>query len=78
MTAIKKSILEAGAKAVPGQPLDIILGGGTATPPGFVELFSAGVKEAQWPIPIGDIRRPEDHLYSVAKGCLLAAENHMN
>ena len=75
VTAIKKAINDAGAKAVPGQPLDVILGGGTASPPGFVELFSQAIKEANWSIPIGEVRRPDDHLFSVAKGCLAAAEN---
>jgi hypothetical protein len=75
VTAIKKAILEAGAKANTDQPLDIILGGGTASPPGFVELFRDAVKAADWPIPVAEVRRPDDHLYSVARGCLVAAEN---
>jgi hypothetical protein len=74
-SAIKKAIVDAGAKAVPGQPLDVILGGGTASPPGFVELFKQGIKEADWSIPVGEVKRPEDHLFSVGKGCLMAAEN---
>jgi len=77
VTEIKKAIIAAGAKAHTEQPLDIILAGGTASPPGFVELFKEAVKQSQWPIPVGEIRRPADWLYSVARGCLIAAENHM-
>ncbi len=75
VTAIKKAIVEAGTKAHTEQPLDIILGGGTASPPGFVELFAQAVKDSQWTIPVGEIKRPNDFLYSVARGCLIAAEN---
>lgn len=76
VSEIKKAIVAAGTKAHVEQPLDIILAGGTASPPGFVELFTEAVKESQWPIPIGDIKKPVDHLETVAKGCLIAAENH--
>jgi hypothetical protein len=75
VTAIKKAIIDAGAKANTEMPLDIILGGGTASPPFFTELFEEAVKAANWPIPIGKVKRPADHLYSVARGALIAAEN---
>jgi hypothetical protein len=77
VTEIKKAIINAGTKAHTEAPLDIVLGGGTVSPPGFVELFAEAVKAAQWPIPVGEIKRPADHLYSVARGALIAAENHM-
>ena len=77
VSEIKKAIQSAGAKAHVERPLDIILGGGTCSPPGFVELFEEAVKESHWPIPVGKVIRPKDHLYSVANGCLLAAENSM-
>jgi hypothetical protein len=75
VSAIKKAILAAGTKANSDVPLDIILGGGVVSPPGFVDLFKEAVKESQWPIPIGEIKKPDDHLFSVARGCLCAAEN---
>lgn len=78
VTAIKKYIMEAGTKAIPGHPVDVILAGGTASPPHFTELFRDAIKAAEWPIAIGEVRRPENFLYSVSKGCLLAAENHTN
>lgn len=77
VSEIKKAIIAAGAKAHTEQPLDIILGGGTASPAGFVELFQEAVKESEWPIPVGQVKRPDDHLYTVARGALIAAENHM-
>jgi len=56
-------------------PVDIVLGGGTASPPGFEEVFREAVKKVGLPLPIGEIKRPPDHLYAVARGCLIAAEN---
>ncbi len=76
VSSIKKGIVEAGARAVTENPLDVIVAGGTSSPPGFVELFTEMVKESQWNIPVGDIRKPADHLYAVSRGALIAAENH--
>lgn len=57
------------------QPADFVLAGGTASPPGFDTLFEKLLREAKLPIEVGKVIRPEDPLYSVAKGCLIAAEN---
>lgn len=76
VASIKKGIVEAGTKAHTENPLDIVLAGGTASPPGFIELFTEAVKEAKWPIPVGEIKKPADHLYAVSRGALIAAENH--
>ena len=57
------------------KPLDIIVAGGTSSPPGFVELFGTILKQAELPIEIGEIIRPKEPLLSVAKGALIAAEN---
>lgn len=75
VSEIKKAIIDNGTKCNTKQPLDIILGGGVVSPPGFVDLFKAMVKESQWPIALGEIKKPDDHLFSVARGCLVAAEN---
>lgn len=56
-------------------PVHIIVAGGTASPPGFVELFKKVLSASPLPIQIADIVRPADPLYSVARGCLIAAEN---
>lgn len=56
-------------------PIDIVISGGSSIPNGFDTLFSKLVKNANLPIEVGKIIRPKDPLYSVARGCLLAAEN---
>lgn len=56
-------------------PVDIVIAGGTASPPGFKELFERIAKEAELPLQIGSVIRPSDPLFSVARGCLLAAES---
>jgi hypothetical protein len=75
MSEIKKAILNAGNSVRVENPVDIILGGGTSSPPGFVEMVREVIRGLDYPIPIGDVKRPEDHLYAVARGCLVAAEN---
>lgn len=72
---IKEGIEIAGNKARSENPIDVIVAGGTAGPKGFDKLFREVLKEAELPIKIGEIKRPEDYLYAVAKGCLIAAEN---
>ena len=56
-------------------PIDVIVAGGTASPPGFEELFSKLLHSAGITANIGKVIRPEKPLYSVARGCLIAAEN---
>lgn len=73
---IKKALANAGAKAVPNQPIDVVLAGGACSPKGFDTLFSDAILAANWSIPVANVRRAEDNLYSVAKGLLVAAENH--
>jgi len=74
--SIKKGLIDhADKKARLDHPIDIIIAGGTSSPPGFEKLFTKILKDADLPIDIGDIIRPNDPLYSVARGCLIAAEN---
>jgi hypothetical protein len=72
---VKKALVSAGNAVRADEPVDIILGGGTVSPNGFEELVGTAIKESEFPIPIGHIHKPKDHLYSVAKGTLIAAEN---
>jgi actin-like ATPase involved in cell morphogenesis len=73
---IKKGIEQAGAKARSENPVDIIIAGGTSMPKGFDVLFAKILEQAQLTnIKIGSVIRPEDPLFSVARGCLIAAEN---
>jgi hypothetical protein len=75
VTAIKKGLNDVGNKARTDKPIDIVIAGGTASPVGFDKVFSEVVKQANLPIKVGNIVRPSDPLYSVARGCLIAAEN---
>lgn len=52
----------------------IYMAGGTSSPAGFVELCAAKFEEANPPFEIGNIQRSDKPLYSVASGCLKAAE----
>jgi actin-like ATPase involved in cell morphogenesis len=75
VTGIKKGLADAGKKARTGEPIDIVISGGTSSPKGFPEIFRDIVNKAHLPIEVGRIIRPKDPLYSVARGCLIAAEN---
>lgn len=57
------------------QPIDVVIAGGTSLPPGFDALFEKMIRSIKLPVEIGTIIRPKDPLYSVARGCLAAAEN---
>ena len=73
---IKKGVEEAGNKARSEKPIDIIIAGGTSMPKGFDVLFRKILDQAKiTTMKIGEVIRPKDPLYSVARGCLIAAEN---
>jgi hypothetical protein len=74
VTGIKNGIEEAGKKARAEHPIDIVIAGGTSSPPGFDTLFSKVLKSSNVGIDVGEVIRPSDPLYSVARGCLVAAE----
>lgn len=76
VTGIKKGLTENKEKnARLDQPLDFVITGGTSSPPGFDKLFAEMLRSVELPIQIGEVVRPSDPLYSVARGCLIAAEN---
>lgn len=76
VNGIKKGIEQAGAKARSENPIDVIVAGGTSMPKGFDTLFAKILEQAKLTnIKIGSVTRPEDPLFSVARGCLIAAEN---
>lgn len=52
----------------------IVLGGGTAMAPGFVELFNAQFTQGDFPINVSDIRLVDEPLTAVARGCEIAGE----
>jgi hypothetical protein len=75
ITQIKDAIVKEGQKVRTEAPLDIVIGGGTATPNGFEHLIREAINSSDFPVPVGDIIKPKDHLFAVARGCLCAAEN---
>lgn len=72
---IKKGMLESGKKARADKGIDVVIAGGTSMPSGFDLMFKEVITQANLPVAIGTIVRPVDPLYSVARGCLIAAEN---
>jgi len=76
VSGIKKGIEEMGNKARSEQPIDMVIAGGTSMPKGFDHLFRKILDQAKiTSMKIGEVVRPADPLFSVARGCLIAAEN---
>ena len=75
VTGIKEGIEKNSRAARVENPVDFVIAGGTSCPPGFEQLFKDIVGQVQLPIPVGQIIRPADPLFSVARGCLIAGEN---
>jgi actin-like ATPase involved in cell morphogenesis len=75
VTGIKNGFLNAKNSVKTNQAIDVVVAGGTACATGFDVIFKECLLEAKVGIDIGTVTRPKDALYSVAKGCLLAAEN---
>lgn len=71
---MKDKLQDAGNKVRVDKPIDMVLAGGTASPTGFDSLVREVVADVGFPLEIGEIKRPHDHLYAVSRGCLLAAE----
>ena len=55
------------------EPVEVVLAGGTSMAEGFVEVFADELKKVQFPFKIASVRRAEDPLTSVVRGCLIAA-----
>jgi actin-like ATPase involved in cell morphogenesis len=76
VAGIKKGLSEnKDKKARLDHPIDVIVAGGSASPPGFDTLFRNLLLTSGADIEIGEVIRPNDPLFSVARGCLVAAEN---
>jgi len=54
-------------------PVEIVLAGGTSLVGGFVEIFAEELKKVDFPLKVAAIRRSEDALTAVVRGCLIAA-----
>jgi hypothetical protein len=55
------------------EPIEIVCAGGTSMIGGFIEVFQDEFKAIKFPIQVKNIRRAEDPLFTVSKGCLVAA-----
>lgn len=75
VAGIKKGIEENEKKTRVENPIDFIVAGGTSSPNGFEKIFKDCLEQANLSIPIGNVIKPADPLYSVSRGCLIAAEN---
>ena len=73
--SIKDGLSESDKKTRTDKPIDIVIAGGTSSPPGFETLFAEILQQAKLPLAMDKIVRPNDPLYSVDRGCLIAAEN---
>ncbi|RMG09201.1 MAG: hypothetical protein D6731_20235 [Planctomycetota bacterium] len=62
-----------GVQTTFSNPLDVVLAGGTASVPGFVDKFKECLAAQGAPIPVGEVRLAKDPLRTVAKGALVAA-----
>lgn len=74
VAGIKKGFADVTKTVRTDDAVDVVIAGGTSSPNGFTEIFKDTIEQAELPIKIGNIIKPQDPLFSVARGCLLAAE----
>jgi hypothetical protein len=74
VAGIKKGFSDITKTVRTDAPVDMVIAGGTSSPSGFKTIFRETIEQANLPIKIGEIIKPDDPLYSVARGCLIAAE----
>ena len=54
-------------------PVEVVVAGGTSLVGGFVEVFAEELQKVDFPLQIAGVRRAEDAITSVVRGCLIAA-----
>jgi hypothetical protein len=54
-------------------PVEVVVSGGTSLVGGFVEVFAEEIRKVDFPLQVAGIRRADDAITSVARGCLIAA-----
>lgn len=54
-------------------PLEIVVAGGTASVPGYIDKFKAVIANLELPFKVKNVRLAENPLYTVANGCLVKA-----
>lgn len=75
VNGIREGLASAKQAVKTENPFDFVVAGGTSMAKGFTDIFSQTLKQANLSIPVGEVIRPAEPLYSVAKGSLIAAEN---
>jgi hypothetical protein len=55
------------------KPVPLVLSGGTAMPPGFLESFETALRSSEFPVKLSEVRVAADPLNSTARGALMAA-----
>ena len=78
VTGIKKGFADLTKTVRTDEPVDVVIAGGTSSPVGFKTIFQETIQQVELPIKIGEIIKPHDPLFSVARGCLIAAEAASN
>jgi hypothetical protein len=73
VTALKEAFARTKNLPVFSRPIPMVLSGGTTLPPGFRDRFEKLLSEQNFPVPISEIRRAENPMYSTAKGALVYA-----
>jgi len=74
MTYLIKNLNRRLAEITPPKvEFPVALAGGSATPNGFLRMFEKKLRDAKLQIDISNVKRAKDPLYSVARGCLIAA-----
>jgi hypothetical protein len=56
------------------EPVEVVVAGGTSLVGGFVEVFAEELHKVNFPLEIAGVRRAEDAISSVVRGCLIAAQ----
>jgi actin-like ATPase involved in cell morphogenesis len=74
VAGLKKGFTDVTKTVRTDAPVDVVIAGGTSSPNGFANVFREVLEQTSLPIKIGEIIKPADPLYSVARGCLIAAE----
>lgn len=55
-------------------PLLIVIAGGTSQADGYIDLFRKKIIENGFPLEIKEIKKADDPLHAVSKGCLIASK----
>jgi actin-like ATPase involved in cell morphogenesis len=74
ITGIRDGLASAKQSVKSEHPVDFVVAGGTSMAVGFVEIFTETLKQANLSIQVGEVIKPAEPLYAVAKGTLIAAE----